>query len=175
MIIIDKHGNKKSLKDWQWLFSLLTYHDAPLFPYVNHVMAQNGCVYTTDGHRVHCLELDELTNPIPIEPGTYRVAFNPAEFILIPETVKYPDIESLWPKEGNGERRINLFDTMSRVLTVLNTEAENLFNVDYLQDALGIKRDGAAAVSARAVLYGIDQPVGLFYEPRKALVMPMRG
>ena len=36
MIIIDRQANKKSINDWKWLFSLLTYHDAPLFPYVNH-------------------------------------------------------------------------------------------------------------------------------------------
>ena len=76
MIIIDRQANKKSMNDWKWLFSLLTYHDAPLFPYVNHIFVEHGCTYSTDGHRIHCMELSELNNPIAIEPGTYRVAFN---------------------------------------------------------------------------------------------------
>lgn len=174
MIIIDKHTNKLSWKHWKWLFSLLSYDTADMRAFVNHVTVEDGMVNSTDGHRMHCLALADLPEPMPIEPGQYRVAYTKSEFILLPVSAKMPDFRSVWPKHGNGERSLTLDGPLSKFLAVFNSESENLYNVDFIQDALGVKRAGANLVHAEVFFYGPLAPVALAYEPRMALIMPMR-
>lgn len=171
MVVIRKGEDKKTWRDWKWLFSILSYNSKTWRDIANHVYVKDGVGYTTDGHRMYALVL-----PVLVEDGSYRVSYTRYDFILSPNPDGYlPDFLSVWPRHGNGERCVFLHGDPSRCLSQFIAAAENPFNVGYIFDAFGIKRAGFDVIAVDAYIYGKDKPVAFVRGDRISLVMPMAG
>jgi hypothetical protein len=91
-VTIDKKFTKERYNDAVFLVSAIDKEDVRTT--LHNVYSNDGFLWATDGHRLHCIPADG------IEDGLYTFTKTAKEVVLIPaedQEVKYPNYEQVFP------------------------------------------------------------------------------
>jgi len=138
---------------------------------LNYVLIEEDKLYATDGHRLHIVNLDSLTEAL--EAGLYRVISQDKKVVVLESvdrlSVNYPDVKRVIPTELPEEKTICAINEEEFVASCM-VPTGIAFNFNYLKDL-------ATLTGEWKIKYDSSCTGGVLFEAvylkASAVVMPM--